>query len=215
MTLTQLQTKVSYYLDDSNNIRWPLAEVTNYINQAYRFYWNKLVNASYNGILATPATLDLVAGTSTVALPSDFYKAKNIYRVLDDKSVPLDYREGFDDYIYSEYSMGTYMPSVKIRGSNLVFNPPPQSSVTGGIMIEYWPVITELSAVTDEPAFTEQWQEIIPMKAALIAKAMREEEDVQNIAEMLAMEENMMNDSIQSMTNQRSSTDPYVIGEGY
>ena len=215
MTLLQILTKARYYLDDDDKVRYPDVELTTYVNQSYRFYWNKLVNASYNGILATPASLNIVATVATIALPADFYKIKNILRVLSDKKVPLYYREGYEDYVYTNFGMSIYAPTVRVRGSNLLLNPLPQSSETGGIEVEYWPTITELSANGDIPAFNVQWHEVIPIKAAIIAKSMRDEEDVENIAAILAIEESVINDAMDYMTIQRSTVDPFIIGGGY
>ena len=78
-------TRCNYHLNDDNNARYTLAMVKIFINDAYRFYNNRLVHGGCKRVLATPDSLDLVANTETVALPSDFYLIFKLSRDREDR----------------------------------------------------------------------------------------------------------------------------------
>lgn len=213
--LSQFRTRTRYYLDDGSATRWVDAEVDYYINDAYEYYYNKLVNVAYNGLLKdTPASLDIVAATDTVAVPADFYKGKRLYRVLSSRKVPLQNRENYEDTVYTGGAGGEFFPVYEFRATDILLMSTPQSSHTGGLELDYWPVMTALTLDTDEPVsgFSEQWQKLIPLRAAWIAKALREEEDVSNLITLLDNKEGPFNDTIDSMTIARQYTQPFFTG---
>ncbi len=216
-TLLQLRTITRYYLDDNSAQRWSDVEVNNYINQAYRNYYNRLVNVSYQSLLATPVLLNTVASTATVALPSDFYKAKILYKILSDRKQPCIYKRNYQGTIVTNLMPSNYyVPTYEFQGLNLILDPIPADSATGALELHYWPIMTVLSSDSDSPVdgFSEQWQDLLPIYAAWQAKSLREEEDVANIQAMLAFREKPFNDMIAEMSIGRVRTEVFNTMQG-
>jgi len=214
-TLAQLRTKLSYYLDDNSLVRWPLAEQNDYLNQAYLYYYNELINMGYAAVLTTPVLLNTTSGVETVPLPADFYKAKVLYKVLPTIKRPCRYREPYATTVLLTGASSIYVPDYCFRGTNLVLNPVPSDTVTGSLELHYWPVLTLLVNDSDTlvAGFSAEWQDMIPLRAALQAKSLREEEDVANIANFLAVAEKPFNDMRDSMTMDRVRTDAFFTGQ--
>lgn len=211
MNLSEMRVVTRYYLDDNSAVRWSNSEIDNYINQAYRNYYNKLVSKSYSGLLATPALLNIVSGTQTVALPSDFYQAQILYRVLSDRKVPCFYKDLYEATVLTNYVPTTFRPSYSFSGMNLLLDPVPSTSETGGLELHYWPTTTILVNDADEPVsgFLPQWHDLLPINAAWQAKSLREEEDVANIERMLSVRELPFNQALDAMTIARRRTEPF------
>lgn len=211
-TLLQLRTTTRYYLDDNSATRWSDTEVTEYLNQAYRHYYNRLVNMAYDSILATPVLLDTVAATPTVALPTDFYKCKILYKVLSDRKQPCVHKENFQGTVLTTLAPSNfYVPTYSFQGMNLLLDPIPADSVTGALELHYWPVLTQMSSDSDTPVsgFSDQWQDLLPIYAAYQAKSLREEEDVANIQNMLLLREKPFNEMLDAMTIARRRVEPF------
>jgi hypothetical protein len=218
MTLAELTTATRYYLDDTSLARWTDTEIYYYINRAYQYYWNKLVNAGYKSLCVAPVLLDITSGVDTIALPTDFYKARRVDRLIDTKIIPLQYKENFEDVMLTTgvTSSTLYTPSYTFQGNNLLLEPLPSFSATSALQVSYWPVMTKLANTTDSPVagFNAQWQDLIPIRAAFIAKSNREEEDVENIYRDLKEAEVPFEDALTEMTQSRSYTEPFITG-GY
>ena len=219
MTLQELETKTRYYLNDVSAIRLKQPEVWYYINRAYAYYWNELVNSGYDGLLATPAYLDIVAATDLVALPTDFYKCKKLSRIIDTRIIPLMYKVNYEDTMTTTgvSSLSMYRPNYSFQGTNLKLAPMPAISATAGLLLDYWPTLTEMTAIGHSPVagFSPQWQHLIPIRAAFIGKSNREEEDVSNIQNDLDREEVPFKQTIQSMTYARKYVEPFFTGGDY
>ena len=217
MNLLQLREKTRDYLDDTSSVRFITAEVNRYINQAYRHYYNRLVNGHYDRLLTTPLLMSATASVASIALPADFEKAKILYRVLDNRKVPMQFRSNYEQTEWTSGGFGTglgYMPSYDFIGSNIILNPIPEANIVDGFELVYWPVMTELSADTDNPVsgFSTSWHELICLRAAIIAKSNREEEDVVNISNMLMNEEGPFNDMLLEMSTARQFVEPFYTG---
>lgn len=123
---------------DPNNSFWTDVELTRYINEAVRIHMAELssINEGQGG---ATVTLDLVANVETVALPSDCFIVRALYKVTTLQNVLLQYNNNLTDS-YSSTAGGTtetYIPSYYFRGNNLVLRPPPTISETGGLLLEY------------------------------------------------------------------------------
>ena len=216
MTLAQLLTKTRYFLDDDSAARWADAEVTSYINEAYRFYYNQLVANNYDGILKQ-ASIALVANQDQYSLPSDWFQTRIVYRVENDYEYPLQYKRNYDNWVDTGgQGSNFYNPQYDYTGDTsglrkIVFYPEPDFSDATGIKIFYWPVMTELSGDTDEPVigFNAQWHDLIPLRAAIWAKGGREEEDVSNLSGMLKDSEDSFYKTITRMSNARAYVEQF------
>jgi hypothetical protein len=140
-TLGKLISTVRNMLNqpDAANSFWSDAELTDYINEGVRVYFAECVQ-SMEGQWTKVADLNIVSGTETVALPSDCYEVKALYKKVADGYSVLPYQ----NFIASSYSTDagasggeTYFPAYYFRESNLVLRPTPNYSESSGLRIEY------------------------------------------------------------------------------
>jgi hypothetical protein len=139
-TLQSLITSVRTLLNqpDPLNSFWKDEELKQYINEAIRLYFVEVAQNN-EGLFTTTASLNIVSGTETVALPSDCFEVKALYKAVDNGYVILEYRNNMTES-YSTQGGGdgnSYCPSYYFRQNNLVLRPVPNFSQTAGLLIEY------------------------------------------------------------------------------
>lgn len=212
MNLLQLRTSMSYYLDDDSDARWQPTEKNYYINRAARYYWDKLVTHKYQGIMKSPGAYgNIVANQDYVALPADLHTIDTVYRVYDNRKVPMMYFVNFEDTLFTQTS-DDYVPSYSFRGNNIVLTPTPASNVTNGILFEYYPFYTDLVSDSDIiSGFKPHWQDMIALKAACIAKSGREEEDISTLKGMDLNEVEAEFLMGLKLTHARTRVNPFII----
>ncbi len=123
----------------AENSRWSDMELGQYLNDAISQYF-LIINEVAEGQFDKKTTLNLVSGTETVALPSDFFSLKALYKHQNNQDVILNYdNQILDSRSTANDSTGSdsYQPSYYFRAQNLVLNPIPGFSETGGLVIEY------------------------------------------------------------------------------
>ena len=122
----------------STNSFWSDEELLEYMNEGVRRFFQQIVTAD-EGQFVTTADLDLVAGTETVALPSDCFKVCTVYRLVSDGYVALPYRQSFNTGFSSTNSASgdMYQPVYYLRGNSLVLRPLPAANETAGLRVEY------------------------------------------------------------------------------
>jgi len=139
-TLTTLLANVRNLLNqpNSSNSFWSDAELTAYINEAIRIYFGELSKIN-EGQFTTTTDLNIVANTETIALPSDFFAAKGVYKKVNNGYMMLSYQNNMVESYNTDGGAGaeTYVPSYYFRGNNLVLRPVPQFSESAGIKLEY------------------------------------------------------------------------------
>lgn len=216
MNLGQMETETLRYLDDDDAAFWTTTEIDSYINTAYEHYYSIAVDENYAGLLSAPASLNIVAATETVALPSDFFKAKMLERVFPTRTISLTYYDRLDGVGYLTTSdQSYYLPTWKIVGDNISLDPVPQSAYASGLKLHYWPVPTIMSGSSSTPAsgFRAPWHRMLPLRAAMIAKGGREENDISALQRMLEpMEVNFMS-NLESITAGRKFVEPFFTTE--
>jgi hypothetical protein len=123
---------------DPNNSFWNDEELTRYINEAVRIHMAELADID-EGHFFTTTPLNIVSGVETIALPSDCFTTKSVYRVLNQRNILMSYNNMINDsYATGNSNSGeSYLPEYYFRGNNLVLRQPPTFSETGGILIEY------------------------------------------------------------------------------
>jgi hypothetical protein len=138
--IDELLTNVRMVLGQTNasNSTWTDEELIEYLNKGIRRYFIEIVQTG-EGQFTTTSDLDLVASTETVALPSDFFKIKNVWKRVSGGYQILNYRNSLSEgYSTTGSSTGdSYRPNYYLRGNNLVLRPVPSSSETDGLRIEY------------------------------------------------------------------------------
>lgn len=122
----------------AQNSFWSDEELISYLNEAVRRYFVEVLHQG-EGQFTTTADLDTVADTELVALPSDFFKIKNVWRKVSNGYQILNYRNSLSDSYSTQGSTGgdTYLPNYYLRGNSLVLRPTPNFSEIGALKIEY------------------------------------------------------------------------------
>lgn len=123
---------------DPNNSFWSDEELTRYINEGIRIHMAELADVD-EGQFSVTTTLDITSWSETVALPSDFFMMRGLYKAVPNGYVMLPYRnnltEGFSTQGGSDSQ--TYLPDYYFRGNDLVLHPTPQFTEAGGLYAEY------------------------------------------------------------------------------
>lgn len=123
---------------DPNNSFWQDDELVGYVNDAISIYFLE-IQAVNEGQFTTTVSLNIVANQELIALPSDFFKVKNLWKKVSDGYVELNYRNSVDQgYITSGGGdLSNFLPSYYFRENNLVLRNTPGFSEVGGILMEY------------------------------------------------------------------------------
>lgn len=139
-TLQNLLTNVRTLLNqkDPLNSFWSDYELTQYLNEGVRIYFAEC--AVHNeGYFTTQSDLNIVANSETVALPTDCFQVKNVWKKVTNGFIILPYRNTVTDGYLTQGGTNSeaYLPYYYFQGNNLVFRPTPNFSETAGIRIEY------------------------------------------------------------------------------
>lgn len=226
MDLQTIRAKARRKLDETttgnSGVFWTDNELNDYINDGYFYYWQWLIDARNPAILKR-TSLDITSGVDTITLPSDFLTARLVERVFDSATVPMQYAPRFDS---SKSTNGTvassllgYLPSYDFFGSNLVLNPTPQETISGGILLTYMFAATRLSNDTDTPnaAFPDLFHDLLVGWCVIQAKDKEEMiggggSDMAPFLASQAKREALFKSSIESTTLQRFYSEPWGIG---
>ncbi len=174
-TMQELLTDVRTLLgqSDPNNSTWTDVELRRYINEAITRYWGEVIQGS-EGLFTTSTTLDTVANTETVALPSTFFEVVRLWAKDGNDWVPLDYDNGFNlpDTDNGSSTGSGWVPRYRLRGNNLVLTPKPSNTATAVLKIDYisWPDKLSLLSDTMTTAVAPVFQPLIAAYAAWKAK---------------------------------------------
>lgn len=151
-SLGKLISNVRNFLSSPNpsNSQWTDAELTEYLNEAVRLYASELIHTN-DGQFLTRTTLNIVADTETIALPTDCFVVKCIRKKVANGYVILDYRNDVDSSYSTQggTSSESFFPSYSFRGNNIVLRPTPNFAETAGIEIEYIQSPDVMVAATD------------------------------------------------------------------
>lgn len=220
MNLALLRANLRRKLDEESESFWSDTELDEAINDSYLDIWQTMLNAKHNGCLKS-ATLNIVANTATIALPSDFHSARLIERVIDNGTVPLWWDERFErsNYTAGVSSDDSYKPGIRFVGTDLVLEPTPADSVTGGIKLTYYFFTDRLSgSASPNGALHDFYHDLITYQSVLIAKA-KEESISGGGADLGAwgaiMREKMdkFKASIETPSVTRQSIEPFDLGD--
>jgi len=123
---------------DRNNSFWTDEELTEYANEGIRTYFAEVLQRG-DGQFVTQTDLNLVTDTETVALPTDFFALKGLYKKVNNGYILLQYNNNFTDSYSTQggSSSAAYLPSYYLRGNNIVLRGVPNFSETAGLRIEY------------------------------------------------------------------------------
>lgn len=172
-----MRTSLRRKLDEVAEGFWEDAELNEFLNEGYYNLWDYLLSAKHHGAIAV-TDLDIVADTAEIALPSDFHEARLVERVTSTGTVPLWWNERFDqpNYIQGSTVDDYFLPNITFRGQNLVLEPTPDASLTGGVRLTYFFLPGRMSDDADVPdlAIHDFYHDLMVYKAVLLAKAKEE-----------------------------------------
>jgi hypothetical protein len=122
----------------ATNSFWTDEELASYLNAGVRRYFMKAVE-HLEGQFTTTVDLDIVSGSNTIALPSDFFSIKVLWRKNNGDYEPLAYRNNLSEGYITQGSSGggNFSPDYYLRGNSLVLSQTPNFNETGGLKVEY------------------------------------------------------------------------------
>lgn len=158
----------------AENSRYTDAELTGYANDAVQQIF-LTVNEISEGQFDKSTNLSIVNAVETVALPSDCFAIKALYKVQNTVNRRLEYRQNtLMDYDNSATNSGstTYEPYYYLRGNSLVLRPIPGFSETNGLVIEYtaYPSVLVYGGDTMDNGISPLFKELIVMYTVAKAK---------------------------------------------
>lgn len=176
-TLLQLRDSSKDRADMANSRLVSDARWNEYINAAKDELYDLLVSAYGEDYYTASTTFNLVSGTSSYSLPSDFYKLRGVdFKVDTQNYAPLKKFEFADR---NRYSYGAYYwrsrclrYRYRIIGNSIHFTPTPNENTE--IKLWYIPISTNLVDDTDELDGFNGWHEFVIIRAAILA--LRKEE---------------------------------------
>lgn len=162
------------------NSFWSNEELIGYLNDGTRTYFLDLSERA-EGQFDKVTSLDITSGTETVALPSDCYEIRALYKKSGDYYQILNYENNLtQSYSGVSSSSGNgYAPSYYLRGNNLVLRDVPSSSETAGLKLEYtaFPEVLIWGGDSMVSGISPVFKELVIMYAVYKAKV---KEDLNN-----------------------------------
>lgn len=175
-TLGKLISTVRNMLNQPNaaNSFWSDSEITDYLNEGIRVYFAE-VTQNMEGQWTKIVDLNIVSDVELVALPSDCYEVKAVYKKVSNGFVVLPYLNAISNsYATVSGASGTdtYFPSYYFRENNLVLRPVPNYSETAGIRAEYvyFPDSLVNAGDTLSPNLVPLFKQVVEMYAVYKAK---------------------------------------------
>jgi hypothetical protein len=139
-TIEELISDVRNMLNQpsASNSFWSDEELATYLNEAVRRYFAEVV-LHMEGQFTALDDLNIVANANTIALPTDCFKVKQVWRKVTGGYLPLHYRNNLTESLNTEAAGGgdTFRPDYSFRGNSLVLSQMPGFSETDGIRVEY------------------------------------------------------------------------------
>lgn len=186
------ETRIMLNQQDPGNSFWKDDELLIYLNEGIRIYFTELVSVN-EGDFVTTANLDIVGGTETVTLPTDFFKVRALYKKQSDGYILLPYRNNLTEgYLTNGAATGDlYLPYYYFRANQLVLRPIPVSSDTAGLKLEYiqFPETLVWGGDTMSTQISPLFKQIIVMYA--VYKAKLKESMVNGVAMYKVPQENL------------------------
>lgn len=179
-TLATLTTNIRVILQETTENFFKDTEIYTGISKAYKKYSLVMLTKGI-GYFVTTTNLSLVASTETISLASlnpPFFSIASLERRISNGTQPLqpDVRRYTPNITTATGSGDSYLPTYKLRGTNLVLEPAPLSSETGsataGLKLDYnyiptFPTSASASSFTFDANFPVIYESGIEDYAAL------------------------------------------------
>lgn len=218
MNLGQIRTRQRQKLDEDTASLWSDSELDNYTNETYRKLWEAMIDAGYRKTTKT-TTLDLVANTREVALPSDFIRVQLLEHKVGEVYYPCRFYQRYDTVVgsstagaatYGDY----YSFAYRFIGDNLILEPTPQSDETAGLRLDYYYLPEYLTDDSDTPDIPSLYHDLLVLGGVIQAKEKEEMIDgtgadavpfIRDYNDLMAKFLNNIN----NMTQQRNYVEPF------
>ena len=172
--LQNLRTEVRRRADMEDSTFVTDAELNNYINASVGELYDLIIQKYGSDYYVSSSTINVVSGTDSYSLPSDFYKLLGVDLVVDsDRSIALK------RFMFNERNKtirwdrsSTYKFRYRLQGDNLVLSPEPEGAET--LKLWYIPLPATLTNDTDELKGFSGWEEYVIIDAAM--KCLQKEE---------------------------------------
>lgn len=186
VTLATLRSRVRERADlvGSSFVTDLPASLDAFINTSLDELYDVIVQRFSNPYFVSSSTLTTVAGTSSYALPTDFYKLLGVELPLNGRMVDLDEYQFKDRNLYRNASY-TSLPVYRLEGSNLRLYPAPSGVLVGAI--QYVPTRTQLVNASDSCSFPQGWEEYAVIDAGIKCLNKEESDPSALMAEKAAM----------------------------
>lgn len=206
----------------SNPQRYSQALIYDLINEGYNLYMSYMIDSG-EGDFAEPSELvDIVSGTYVYDLTSVLtynpVKIRLVEILYGSEWLVLNKWEKNSGSFYDTgYSSGSFFPSYRFTGVNLVFNQKPNFSLTDGIRIEGYKQSVELAAAGDSPNenFHPIYHTLLVLYATIGCIESKEATgmvgDPQMFRGRLEKLETQFIETINNRSSSRESVDPFVI----
>lgn len=171
VTLSTLQTRVQRAADiESATTRFPLSEITDYINEGFAELYEELVKITgHDSYFRKSYPFTTLANQSSYAAPSDFLKLISIDVIIGGANLVLTARP----YMENERNRFKFFPTgwnyghpiyYKLEGSNINFIPNPQGGFQAAM--NYVPTSVVLVNPGDSVDGVSGWEEFVVCWAA-------------------------------------------------
>lgn len=209
-TLAQLRTRARERSDQENSTFVSSSELLSYINASYQELYDILVG-KFEDYYTIKTTVVIASGSSTIPLPSDFYKLRGIDFKLDTNTFVSVGKFNFIERNVLNRSIirrgaGFRETQYRVIGNSIQIEP--EDSADGVYRLWYTPLPTLLSAETDTIDGIQGWEEYVIIDVAI--KMMAKEE---SSTTHLEREKAAMLKRIESMAANRDSGQPESISD--
>lgn len=169
-TLLELRTEVLQHANMENSQFVTTAEVNRRINQNLAALYRRLASNGYLNMYLEKASVVILVGQDTYALPADFYQLGHVSVKIAEREVALKSATWNEWSLTRSANFRTSTPVVRLVKTSLVFSPAPTQNHTGTIWyVPRPPVLDSDSATFDGIAGWEDYA-IFKTVAELMAK---------------------------------------------
>lgn len=204
VTLTTLLSRARTRADMPSTNFVTDAELTGFLNEGNAKLLEKLVEAYGEQYFITTTALTTVAGTTSYALPADFFKLYGVELTVGGKVrtlKPFMFNER--NFYKNQTSTWWNIPRYSIQGLNLILYPAPGA---GSGSIYYAPAAALLSIGADTVNYPNGWEKYLVVYAAI--RALNKEESPSND---LRDEMEIMEKELKELKESRDNSFPKTV----
>lgn len=175
-TLAQLVTRVREKVDEDEAAFWTDTVINNQLNEAYRFYWLFIIR-HHEGYFLTSDNIDFDGNADgEYALPTDFFNSRLVSRIFSTEKVPLKNYERYDTAVTKTVTNLTFnLPTYRIKGSKIKFEPGPDFSETDAVELEYIKTLPDLSVLVNvDSEYPSVAEDCVVIRATIKCKEIEE-----------------------------------------